>query len=184
MINHNNVLAQQLQVSVCVFVAVVVVVFNYILMIINYFCRLYNWCQVAIMIMNSSNVHLLSYLVLLFCAIMTVKAVKDSRGGLEFKDFKLCGKTNLRKSGEPNKPQTFIYSIKIGDWLMLRTWSLLFVNYITKPARITGNTQLSSVWKPAKPGLLKLTCTHGSIRVRDCRTPHTYASASTWIKKE
>ena len=92
MINHNNVLAQQLQVSVCVFVA-----------------------------------------------------VKDSRGGLEFKDFKLCGKTNLRKSGEPNKPQTFIYSIKIGDWLMLRTWSLLFVNYITKPARITGNTQLSSV---------------------------------------
>lgn len=145
MINHNNVLAQQLQVSVCVFVAVVVVVFNYILMIINYFCRLYNWCQVAIMIMNSNNVHLLSYLVLLFCAIMRVKAVKDSRGGLEFKDFKLCGKTNLRKSGEPNKPQTFMYSIKIGDWLMLRTWSLLFVNYITKPARITGNTQLSSV---------------------------------------
>ena len=109
MINHNNVLAQQLQVSVCVFVAVVVVVFNYILMIINYFCRLYNWCQVAIMIMNSSNVHLLSYLVLLFCAIMRVKAVKDSRGGLEFKDFKLCGKTNLRKSGEANKTQTYIF---------------------------------------------------------------------------
>ena len=77
----------------------------------RHFCRLYNWCQVEIMIMNSSNAHLLSYLVLLFCAIMRVKAVKDSRGGLEFKDFKLCGKTNLRKSGEPNKPQTFTYSI-------------------------------------------------------------------------
>ena len=150
MINHNNVLAQQLQVSVCVFVAVVVVVFNYILMIINHFCRLYNWCQVEIMIMNSSNAHLLSYLVLLFCAIMRVKAVKDSRGGLEFKDFKLCGKTNLRKSGEPNKPQTFMYSIKIGDWLMLRTWSLLFVNYITKPARITGNTQVKLSLKASK----------------------------------
>ena len=146
MINHNNVLAQQLQVSVCVFVAVVVVVFNYILMIINHFCRLYNWCQVEIMIMNSSNAHLLSYLVLLFCAIMRVTAIKDSHGGLEIKDFKLCGKTNHRKPGEPNKPQAFIFSIKIVDWLMLRAWSLLFVDYITKPARITGNTPVNQTF--------------------------------------
>ena len=69
------------------------------------------------MIMNSSNAYLLSYLVLLFCVIMRVKAVKDSRGGLEFKDFKLCGKTNLRKPGEPEQT-TGIYIFNKNWWLV------------------------------------------------------------------
>ena len=61
------------------------------------------------MIMNSSNAYLLSYLILLFCVIMRVKAVKDSRGGVEFKDFKLCGKTNLRKPGEPEQTKRYLH---------------------------------------------------------------------------
>ncbi|CAH3042027.1 unnamed protein product [Porites lobata] len=62
------------------------------------------------MIMNSSNAHLLSYLVLLFCAIMRVKAVKDSRGGLEFKDFKLCGPSNPSNTEFKLSPWPFIPS--------------------------------------------------------------------------